>query len=76
MSTNIKLLRDKMASRNISTEDMAKKMGIDTSTLYRKMKSDGVNFTVGQMHTIVDLLQLTAEEAAAIFLWNNSQKCE
>ncbi len=76
MSTNIKLLRDKMASKNISTEDMAKKMGIDASTLYRKMKSDGTNFTVGQMHAIVDVLQLTPEEAAAIFLWNNSHLCE
>lgn len=72
MSTNIKLLRDKMANKNISTEDLAKEMGIDASTLYRKMKSEGTNFTVGQMHSIVDALQLTSEEAAAIFLWNNS----
>ena len=73
MSTNIEMLRGKMADRNISNEDMAKRMGIDASTFYRKMKSDGANFTVGQMHMIVDILQLAPEEAASIFLWQNSQ---
>ena len=62
-------LRAKMAEKNISHEDMARKMGIDVSTFYRKMKSDGVNFTVGQMHKIVEELDLSNEEAASIFLW-------
>lgn len=76
MSTNIEMLRTKMASRNISNEEMAKRLGIDASTFYRKLKSEGTNFTVGQMHQIVDVLQLTPEEASAIFLWKNSHKCE
>lgn len=76
MSTNMEMLRDKMAKCNISNGEMARKMGIDESTFYRKLKSDGTTFTVGQMHTIVDVLQLAPEEATAIFLWNNSHKCE
>lgn len=76
MSTNIALLRRKMSDRNISNEEMAKRLGIDASTFYRKLKSEGTNFTVGQMHVIVDVLQLTPEEASAIFLWTNSQECE
>lgn len=76
MSTNMDALRAKMADLGISNETMAKRLGIDVSTLYRKMKSDGTNFTVGQMHTIVAVLGLTHEEAASIFLWNNSHKCE
>lgn len=76
MSTNIELLRGKMAERKMSPEDMAREIGVDASTFYRKMKADGVTFTVGQMHKIVDVLHLSREEAASIFLWKNSQKCE
>lgn len=73
MNTNMKKLRDKMAARKLSPEDMAQKIGVDPSTFYRKIKSEGVNFTVGQMHKIADVLQLTSEEATIIFLSNNSQ---
>lgn len=73
MSVNIERLREKMAERNISNEDMAKLMGIDASTFYRKLKSDGTNFTVGQMHTIADVLGLSNEDTTSIFLWKNSQ---
>lgn len=76
MSVNIEKLREKMAEKNVSNEDMAKLMGIDASTFYRKLKSDGTNFTVGQMHTIADVLGLSNEDTTSIFLWNNSQKCE
>ena len=69
MSTNMDALRGKMAERRISHEEMAKRIGVDVSTFYRKMKSDGVNFTVGQMHKIVEILGLSNEEAASIFLW-------
>ena len=76
MGTNMDMLRGKMAERNITIEEMARKMGVDASTFYRKMKSDGTNFTVGQMHTIVEVLELTSEEATSIFLWDNSHYCE
>ena len=76
MSTNMDMLKAKMAEMKIGHEALAKRLGIDVSTLYRKMKSDGTNFTVGQMHAIVEVLCLTSEEASAIFLWNNSHKCE
>ena len=69
MSTNMDMLRDKMAEKNISNEAMAKEIGIDASTFYRKMKSCGTNFTVGQMHKIVEVLELSSKEAALIFLW-------
>lgn len=73
MSINMEMLRGKMAERHITIDDMARKMGVDASTFYRKMKSDGTNFTVGQMHTIVEALELSNEEASSIFLWKNSQ---
>lgn len=69
MQTNMDLLRGKMAERKVGKEELAQKIGVDASTFYRKMKDDGVSFTVGQMHKIVDALNLTHEEATAIFLW-------
>lgn len=69
MQTNMDVLRGKITEKKITHEELAKKIGIDPSTFSRKMKSDGVNFTVGQMHRIVDALALTPSEAASIFLW-------
>lgn len=69
MSTDMRKLRSKMAEMKLSPEDMARKIGVDPSTFYRKIKDDGINFTVGQMHKIVEVLQLSKEDAASIFLW-------
>lgn len=73
MSTNMEMLRGKMAELKLSPEDMAREIGVDASTFYRKIKADGVTFTVGQIHKIVDVLKLSREEATSIFLWPNSQ---
>lgn len=62
-------LRGKMAEQKIGKEELAEKIGVDASTFYRKMKDDGVKFTIGQMHKIVEVLGLSREEAATIFLW-------
>lgn len=69
LSTNMEVLRGKIADRKITQEELARSIGIDPSTFYRKMKSEGANFTVGEMHKIVDVLNLTPNEAATIFLW-------
>jgi len=69
MSTNMNALRGKMVEKRISSEEMAHRIGVDASTFYRKMKSDGMSFTVGQMHKIAEVLNLTHDEAASIFLW-------
>lgn len=69
MQTNMDLLRGKMAERKVGKEELAQRIGVNASTFYRKMKDEGVSFTVGQMHKIVDALNLSHEEAAAIFLF-------
>lgn len=68
MSTNLNILRGKMVEKGINTETLSRKIGINPCTFYRKMKSNGESFTVGQIHKIVEVLQLTPEEAASIFL--------
>lgn len=68
MHTDVNRLRGKIAEKRMTNEELASKIGMDPSTFYRKMKADGLAFTVGQMHKIVAELSLTAEEASAIFL--------
>ena len=63
------ILRGKMLEKHMNVEEIAREIGIDTSTFYRKLKSDGMSFTVGQMHKIAEVLKLTPEEASSIFLW-------
>ena len=69
LSTNMDILRGKMLEKHMNVEEIAREIGIDTSTFYRKLKSDGMSFTVGQMHKIAEVLKLTPEEASSIFLW-------
>lgn len=64
----MEMLKEKMSLTGLSTDALAQKMDIDPSTLYRKMKRGCSSFTVGEMHRLVDVLNLTAEEAQAIFL--------
>lgn len=69
MQTNMDKLRGKMAEKRITQEELAERIGIDPSTFCRKMKTEGVTFTVGQMHKIVEVLNLSSTEAVSIFLW-------
>ncbi len=68
MNTNMDILRGKMVEKRINAEELSRRIGINTSTFYRKMRSDGESFTVGQIHKIVDVLQLSNSDAVSIFL--------
>lgn len=68
MKVNVNRLRGKMVENNVSGHDLAASIGINENTFYRKLKADGLAFTIGQMHGIVDTLHLSKDEAIAIFL--------
>lgn len=76
MTTNIKLLNDKIKSCGMTKELYAKALGKNPATIYRKLVAGGETFTVGEMHKTVEVLGLSNEEACQIFLAGNSQKCE
>lgn len=76
MRANMDKLRGKIVENKSSHEKVADALGIDPSTFSRKMKSDGINFTIGQVHKLSDALGLSAEEVASIFLIEDSHKCE
>ncbi len=67
MHVNTDKLRGKIVECGYTQEFVAKSMGIDRSTFSRKMKNDGLEFTIGEAHALCKILHLTAEEASAIF---------
>lgn len=68
MHTDMAKLKGKITERSMTQEEVAEKIGIDSSTFSRKMKANGLTFTVGQMHKIANVLSLTNQEAVQIFL--------
>lgn len=76
MSVNINKLLGKIREANLTQEDLARKIGINPSTYYRKLKSQGESFTVGEMHAITRVLNLSKEEAILIFLSQYSHYCD
>lgn len=64
---NIDKLRGAMRERKISVEELAAKIGIDHSTLYRRLSDGGDSFTIKEVTKIVKILDLNADTATAIF---------
>lgn len=67
MSTNMNLLRGKLKERGVTQQELAQKIGMDSSTLSRKLASDGLKFTVGDVMHLATL-NLSANECKSIFL--------
>ena len=64
---NINKLKGKIVENGLTIEKLADNIGIDRSTLYRKINNNGETFTIKEADLIVNALNLTAEEAKAIF---------
>lgn len=63
---NVLKLKGKMVEKGFNVEALAAEIGVDRSTLYRKM--DAVEkFTVGDVRKIKTALDLTTAEASDIF---------
>lgn len=61
-------LKAKIKARHLSVKDVSEELGIDQSTYYRKVATNGENFSVAQVKRLAELLHLTSEEAKEIFL--------
>ena len=73
MVVNISMLRGRMVENGFTGTTFAKRIGIDRATFSRRLQANGLTFTVGEMHQIIEALHLSNEEAACIFLFKNSQ---
>lgn len=63
---NVSKLKTKMAEKGVNVETLAERIGIDRSTLYRKLNAE-VRTTVGEAVKIKNELGMTDEEARSIF---------
>ena len=64
---NINKLKSKIVERGMNVETLAEKIGVDRSSMYRKL-NNFEKITIGEANRIKSVLELTDEEAVAIFL--------
>lgn len=64
---NISLLRFAIKDRNYTETKFAKAIGMDPSTLSRKLNNGGGGFTLDEIHLMIKLLHLKEDDFAAIF---------
>lgn len=64
---NINKLKGKIVEKEMNVETLAEMIGINRSSLYRKL-NNGENITIGEAVRIKDALSMTNAEAYDIFL--------
>lgn len=64
---NVLMLKGKIIEKGFTLEKVAENIGIDRSTMSRKLGNSGEDFTIKQADGIVTLLGLTPTEATSIF---------
>jgi len=67
MQVNVSKLKGKAVECGLTGEELSKRIGIDQSTYYRKLKESGKSFTLNQVFEIAKALSLSKEEAVQIF---------
>lgn len=67
MNVDVAKLKGKMVEKGFTVETLSAAIGIDRSTLYRKLEAIE-KFTIGEARKIKVVLELTNEEAVQIFL--------
>ena len=68
MRVDTKRLRGAIVGAGYTQERLSEALSIDKSTFSRKMQSEGLSFSIGEMHRMVDILGLSNAEASEIFL--------
>ena len=68
MKADMEKLKRFSKEKDISFATMAESIGVHLSTFYRKVESEGENFTIGEVHKMVANTPMTRTEAISIFL--------
>lgn len=66
MAINTEKLEELIDERS-SKIQVAKQIGIDRSTFYRKIKGEGKGFSIDEAQKIIEAVPLTNQEAIEIF---------
>ncbi|HAX53363.1 helix-turn-helix domain-containing protein [Blautia liquoris] len=64
---NTNKLRGKMIEHGMNVEELSLALGMNRATFYRRLNSDGEEFSIREADMIVNILKLKKEEANAIF---------
>ena len=64
---DVNKLKGKIVEKRLNIPELSGRMGIDKATLYRKINNNGEQFSIKEADSIVKELDLTKEEAMAIF---------
>lgn len=64
---NIDKLKGTMVEKGFNVEKLAKNIGMNRATLYRRMENSGKNITIAEADAICKALELTGQEAFIIF---------
>jgi plasmid maintenance system antidote protein VapI len=64
---NIQKLKAKIVEQGLNVETVAERIGVDRSSLYRKL-NNFEKITIGEAIRMKDVLGMTNEEASEIFL--------
>ena len=67
MRVDIDRLRGEITAKGLTQEQVAREMQISRSTFSRKIHSNALSFTVGEIHKLCRILQLDPEVASKIF---------
>lgn len=67
MMVDVKALREAIRISPFSIAALSAEIGMDDSTFYRKLNTDGSTFTLAQVDAMTKALKLDAEKAQAIF---------
>ena len=65
--TNKSKMKKAIKKEGISVRELAKLIGIDTSTFYRKMNGKGIGFTIAEAKKIAERLHLGYDDVNEIF---------
>ncbi|WP_426621083.1 helix-turn-helix domain-containing protein [Bacillus licheniformis] len=71
---NVNKLRGKIVENGMTIGELAKKIGVDRSTFYRKLNSNGETFSIKEANLICTVLGLTSKEATVFFLISMSHE--
>ena len=64
---NINKLKGKIIEKGFSIGLLADQLGIDKSTLYRKLSKNGESISIAEANKIAEILELDAKEIISIF---------
>lgn len=64
---NINKLKGKIIECGLNVTELASRIGIEKSTFYRRMNTNGKNFTIEEADLISKELNLSYSEVSAIF---------